>query len=100
MVRKLKYKNRGHYTFSPELAFIDFVQLSQRLNQQPSSADIIMIIIIIIIIITIIIICNPYYYYYYYYKVVIIVLVSADMQFHIVPFKFLTTLIYSNDCLT
>ena len=54
-------------------------------------------------IIIIIIICNPYYYYYYYYyyyKVVIIVPVSADMQFHIVPMKFLTTLIYSNDCLT
>ena len=33
MIRKLKCKNRGHYKFSPGLAFIDFVQLSQHLNQ-------------------------------------------------------------------
>ena len=34
MIRKLKCKNRGHYKFSPGLAFIDFVQLCHNILNQ------------------------------------------------------------------
>ena len=33
IIRKLKCKNRGHDKFSPGLALMNFVQLSQCLNQ-------------------------------------------------------------------